>query len=255
MTGFFHISRNQLKKALDAMGAKRSNNITKKTQAVLIGERNVGPKKLDEINTLIHNGYNIARITGDTQLDRLLYDTSLTAKDFSIPEPAKKELNFTLKHYQEHRYELTYPINSIANNELYFPNCFAGNLQLLCQICGNLGAFGNWDLNPQVTHVVLPLATVAALQKREKNDVIKEYEAYYNQTRTVTFDASFVTEHDILKFARERIVRQNDDVTKKLYVDYLISAGIDPEKDYKFGLGVARRNFVKEQQEEENQQS
>ena len=246
ITGFFHISRSQLRKALDAMGATRSNTVTKKTQAVLIGERNVGPKKLQEITNLIHNGYNIARITGDEQLDSLLYDTSLSAKDFAIHEPAKKELNFTLNHYLKHKYALSYPNNSIANKELYFPDHFGGDMQLLCQICGNLGAFGNWDLNPQVTHVVLPLSTVAILQNRGKDDVIREYEEFYNRSLAVTFDASFVTEHDILKFVRERIVRQNDEVTARLYVAYLQSAGIDPENDYKFGLAVARRNYAKE---------
>ena len=246
VTGFFHIARKQLQKALDSMGAKRSNNITKKTQVVLIGERNVGPKKLNDITTLIHNGYNIARITGDEQLDRVLYDSSLTATDFAIPEAAKKELNFTLAHFRKYKHSLIYPQNSIACAELYFPDHFAGDTQLLYQICGNLGAFGNWDLNPQITHVVLPLETVAKLQKNEKDCVIREYEEWYNHSRAVTFSAQFVTEHDILKFARERIVRNGDDVTERLYAAYLNSLGIDAENDYKYGLAVARRNYKKE---------
>ena len=247
ITGFFHISRNQLRQALDAMGAKRSNTITKKTQVVLIGERNVGPKKLEDLTNLIHNGYNIARITGDELLDKLLYDTTANTKVFAIPEPAKKELNFTLNHYQKNKYPLIYPNNSIAGAELYFPDHFSGDVRILGQICGNLGAFGNWDLNTDVTHVVLPLSTVAILQQRGKDEVVREYEEYYNKSRAVTFDACFITEHDILKFVRERIVRQNDEVTGKLYKEYLTSAGIDAEADYKFGLAVARRNYEKEQ--------
>ncbi len=246
VTGFFHIARRQLLKALDAMGAKRNNSITKKTQVVLIGERNVGPKKLNDITTLIHNGYNIARITGDEQLNRVLYESSLTAADFAIPEAAKKELNFTLGHFRKHKHNLVYPQNNIASVELYFPKHFASDAQLLYQICGNLGAFGNWDLNPQVTHVVLPLDTVAKLQKNEKDCVIREYEEWYNNSRAVTFSAQFVTEHDILKFARERIVRNGDEITGKLYTAYLTSLSIDPENDYKFGLAVARRNYEKE---------
>lgn len=246
MTVFFHISRSQLRKALDAMGVKRSNTITKNTQVVLIGERNVGPKKLSDLNTLIHNGYNIARITGDEQLDRILYDTTVTAQEFSIPEPAKKELNFTLSHFRKHKHILTFPINSIAGAELYFPSHFAGDARLFYQICGNLGAFGNWELNAQVTHIVLPLSTVASLQQNQKDEVIREYEEWYNKSRAVTFSALFVTEHDILKFVRERIVQHGDEVTALLYKAYLESFGIDPENDFKYGLAVARRNYAKE---------
>ena len=174
VTGFFHIGRKQILKALEAMGAKRGNQISKKTQAVLIGERNVGTKKLSDITTLIHNGYNIARITGDVQLDKVLYDRSLSAADFLIPEVAKKELNFTVSHFRKHKQSLTFPVNSIAGAELYFPQHFDGNASLFYQICGNLGAFGNWELNPQVTHVVLPLSTVSKLQHNQKDDVILE---------------------------------------------------------------------------------
>ena len=246
ITGFFHIARRQLFKALDAMGAKRGNTITKKTQVVLIGERNVGPKKLEDLSTLIHNGYNIARITGDEQLDRLLYDKSVTAKDFSIPEPAKKELNFTLSHFRKNKHLLTFPENSIAGAELFFPRQIEGNASLFHQICGNLGSFGNWELSPQVTHVVLPLNTVAKLQQNEKDEVIREYEEWYNKSKAVTFSAKFITQHDILKFVRERIVKHDDEVTAQLYVAYLKSIGIDPENDFKFGLEVARKNYMKE---------
>ena len=138
VTGFFHVSRRQLLKALDAIGAKRCSTITKKTQVVLIGERNAGPKKLEDLTNLIHNGYNIARITGDEQLNQVLYDSSLTASDFAIPEPAKKELNFTLAHFRKHKHSLTYPINSIAGAELYFPPNIAGNASLFYQICGKI---------------------------------------------------------------------------------------------------------------------
>lgn len=247
VTGYFHIGRKQLLKALDAMGAKRGNQISKKTQAVLIGERNVGTKKLSDITNLIHNGYNIARITGDAQLDKILYDPSLTAEDFSIPEVSKKELNFTVSHFRKHKHNLIFPVNSIAGAELFFPKQFDGNASLFYQICGNLGAFGNWELTPQVTHIVLPLSTVSKLQQNEKDDVIREYEKWYNKSRSVTFSARFITVHDILKFVRERIIRHNDIITGKLYKAYLTSLSIDPENDYKYGLAIVRREFTKEQ--------
>lgn len=247
LTGFFHIARKQLREALKKMGASLKQSVTKNVQVVLIGERNAGTSKLADLQTLIHNGYNIARINGDLNLDRLLYDTSLTPADFVVPQVARKELNFTVKHFRNHHHELTYPSNTIAGRELFFPSKgFMGRLDCFCQICGNLGAFGNWDYNPQVNLIVLPNSSVDALQHGEKDGVILEFEEYYNSQRSVTFDADFITERDILKFARERIIRCNDDVTGNLYTVYLQSAGIDSENDFKYGLATARKKYENE---------
>lgn len=248
LTGFFHVARKQLREALKLMGASIKQSVTKNVQVVLIGERNAGTSKLTDLQTLIHNGYNIARISGDADLDRLLYDASLTPTDFTVPPAARKELNFTVKHFREHHHDLSYPLNTIAGRELYFPSTgFMGRLDCFCQICGNLGAFGNWDYNPQVNLVVLPNSSVDALQNGEKDDVILSFETYYNSQRSVTFDAEFITERDILKFARERIVRCDDTVTGNLYATYLLSAGIDPEKDFKYGLIAARKKYEREE--------
>lgn len=247
LTGFFHIARKQLREALKAMGANIKPSVTKNVQAVLLGERNIGKAKAEDLKTLIHNGYNIARISGDIDLDRLLYDASLTPADFSVPPVAQKDLNFTVGHFRKNHHKLAYPVNSIASRELYFPPTgFMGRQDLFCQICGNLGSFGNWEYNQQVNLVVLPNTSVEALQRNEKDDVIRAFEAYYNSQRAVTFDTEFITERDILKFVRERIVRCDDDVMGHLYTLYLQSAGIDPEKDFKYGLIVARDAFMKE---------
>lgn len=249
LTGYFHIRRSDLREALKHMGASLKQTVTKNVQAVLIGERNAGPAKLDALQTLIHNGYNIAQISGDDNLDRLLYDCSLTPSSFAIPQSAKKDLNFTIAHFRRHHHRLEYPVNSIASKELYFPpSGFMGRNDLFCQMCGNLGSFGNWDYNPQVNIVVLPNASVEALQRGEKDEVIRAFEAYYNSQRSVTFSAEFITERDILKFVRKRIVRCSDDVTGQLYALYLQSAAIDPETDFKYGLKVARDDYEKELQ-------
>ena len=252
LTGFFHIARRQLRDALKQMGAKLTNSVTKNVQLVLIGERNAGTSKLNDLQTLIHNGYNIARISGDIDLDRFLYDRSLTPKDFAIPEPGRKDLNFTIQHFRKHHHELTFPKNSIAGRELYFPpNGFMGRLDLFAQMCGNIGAFGNWDYDPQVNLVVLPNSSIDKLQNHEKDEVILAFENYYNSQRCVTFDVNFITERDILKFLRERIIRHKDDVTGELYRLYLLSAGIDPEKDFKYGFEVAKKQVTKEKSQYE----
>ena len=251
LTGFFHIGRKQLREALKRMGASLKQSVTKNIQVVFIGERNAGTNKLADLQMLIHNGYNIARIIGDENLDRLLYDTSLTPDDFAVPHTARKDLNFTIKHFRKHHHDLTYPLNTIAGRELYFPSSgFMGCQDCFCQICGNLGAFGNWDYNSQVNIIVLPNSSVDALQRGEKDENILDFEKFYNSQRSVIFDAVFITERDILKFARERIVHCGDTVTGNLYTAYLQSAGIDSEKDFKYGLIAARKKYESEQEQD-----
>jgi len=243
LTGFFHISRKQLREALKAMGAILKSGVTKNVQVVLVGEKNVGPNKIRDLETLIHNGYNIARIEGDVNLDRLLYDKTLTPEDFSVPAVANKNLNFTINHFRKHHHKFVFPKNSIATKELFVPQTgFMGELPALRQMFGNLGAYANHDYFPQINIVVLPNSSIEALQRGEKDGVIREFENYYNSQNSVTFNADFITERDFLKFVRERIVYNGDMATGKLYIRYLHSAGIDSEKDFKYGLEVVRRS-------------
>lgn len=246
VTGFFHIGRKDLLAALEAKGAKVTSSVAKTTAALLIGNRNVGLPKLAAMEKLMYNGFVIPLIVDDDDLDELLYGN---ARLFHIGENSKprKKLNFTVKHFRDNHLKLAYPVNTISNRELYFPPTgLMGRMDCFCQICGNLGAFGNWEYYSDVNLVVLPNSSVETLQRGEKDDVIRDFENYYNSQRSVVFDAEFITERDILKFARERIIRCDDVVTADLYVKYLESAGIDPENDFKYGIATARKEYEKE---------
>ena len=241
ITGSFHIARKDIKAALERMGAKESSAVSKGTAAILIGERNVGLPKLAALDKLHHNGFIVPRIVGDADLDRFLYGG---AGEFHVgqSEVPIKQLSMTAGHFRKHRHVLRYPQNTIAGRELYFPPTgLMGRMDCFCQICGNLGAFGNWEYCSDVNLVVLPDSSVAALEGGGKDDVIRGFEDYYNSQRSVVFDAEFITEHDILAFALERIVQCDDTVMASLYTSYLESAGLDPETDERYGL-ARRRN-------------
>lgn len=247
LTGFFHIGRKSLREALTKMGAHIASSVTKKVQVVLEGERNAGVSKLDKLHTLIYNGYNISHIKGDVELDRILYDTSLTPADFSVPEAAKKDLNFNVSHYRKNHHALIFPANSIYGRELFLPSIgLMGRHDLLSQMLGNLGVYANSDYSININLIVFPETTVNILQHGEKDGVVRAFEEYYNSQRSVTFKAEFIGERDILKYIRERIVRCQDMPLKLLYCEYLQSAGIDPEKDFKYGLAVVRKEYEKE---------
>ena len=73
VTGMFRYPRRDVENAVDAMGAKRVPKPNKKTDAVILGTRNVGFTKLCAIEELQDAGQRMALIVGNDDLDALLY--------------------------------------------------------------------------------------------------------------------------------------------------------------------------------------
>ena len=73
VTGMFRVNRKDVEKALEVMGAKKTATISSKTDAVIVGTRNVGPNKLLALEEQELKGNHIARIVGDDDLETLLY--------------------------------------------------------------------------------------------------------------------------------------------------------------------------------------
>lgn len=72
ITGAFHISRKEIERALEAMGAT-TDGITKSTDVLLVGNRNVGLPKLAKREKQTDKGRKVAMVVGDTDLDAFLY--------------------------------------------------------------------------------------------------------------------------------------------------------------------------------------
>lgn len=73
VTGAFAISRKEIERAIEAMGAKKVPNVTKNTEAIIIGTENVGCNKLVALEEQEAKGHHIRRIVGDADLEALLY--------------------------------------------------------------------------------------------------------------------------------------------------------------------------------------
>lgn len=73
VTGMFCFNREIIKQAIEAMGAKLVPMPTRNTDAVIIGTRNVGFKKLCAIEEQCAKGHKMAIIVGNTDLEALLY--------------------------------------------------------------------------------------------------------------------------------------------------------------------------------------
>lgn len=73
LTGLFKIKRDDIKNALDVMGAKRTSSISGKTDIIILGMHNVGYTKVIDLEQQEAKGHHIFRIVGDTDLEALLY--------------------------------------------------------------------------------------------------------------------------------------------------------------------------------------
>jgi DNA polymerase-3 subunit epsilon len=72
-TGVFNVKRDDIKKALDAMGAKHPSSISGKTYAVIFGTKNISFNKLCDIEEQEEKGHHIFRIVGNEDLEEFLY--------------------------------------------------------------------------------------------------------------------------------------------------------------------------------------
>lgn len=219
-TGDFSINTRVLIKNLKAWGADLNNTISKATNLVLIGN-NPNPQKIDKLETLLHDGFHIRKIYQD-DLDKIF-----RGEDWELYTTEKeniKALDFTFEHFNQHHFQFNEGVrNKIAGKELYFCEGFRKDKVAIQQITGNLAAWGNFSLSPQIQVFVLSNKTVKMLQNGEKDDNIRMIENYYNQNKTEKFDFSFMTEDDILNFAKLWCTTYNDKVLYSLYERYMSS--------------------------------
>lgn len=219
-TGRFTIDNRKLSKLLQQWGAEVNNSITKTTKIVLVGQ-SPNPEKMQKIETLLHDGFHILQLSQD-DLDVILRGENW--EQYKTSDEVVKDLDFTIEHFNQHHYTFNEGIrNKIAGKELYFCEGFRKEKTAIQQITGNLAAWGNFVLSPQIQIFVLSNSTVEKLQRGEKDESIIMIERFYNQNKTEKFDFSFMTEDDILNFARLWIDTYKDQVLDALYERYINS--------------------------------
>ena len=218
ITGTFSIvSRKELGALLKKkLGADVDSNITKRTSFVFIG-KDPGWEKLPKLDKLIHDGYNI----------RKLYEADVQAildgdwEGYHMEGEMKKNLDFTYEHFMQHRVRFIGRQNVIARKELYIGKGLSGNRDCFAQITGNLGACGDNAIYPETNLCVLSDSTLEKLQLGEKDETILYIQDYYNSGRSTTFELSFISEGDILRFVKERVESVGDESTGYYYNRYM----------------------------------
>lgn len=215
ITGLFTQERGNLARILKSMGADINTTITKKTNFVLIGD-DPGPKKIEKVDKLIHDGYNIYKLY-QSDIDSIL---SGNWEDYRAEKKTVKELDFTIDHFKNNHIEFKDDYNVIYGKELYYGKAFSGNFDLFNQITGNLGASGDNEISSNTNICVLSNSTIEKLINGEKDETIQYIQDIYNGTKAKVFDFQFISENDILDFCKMRCAKFEDDATIELYNKY-----------------------------------
>ena len=173
------------------------------------------------MDTLLHDGFTIRRLS-QTDLDCIFQGENW--EDYSTSDEVIKDLDFTLDHFNQHHYTFDEGTrNKIAGKELYFCEGFRDDKYAISQIAGNLAAWCNHMLSSQIQIFVLSNSTIEKLKQGIKDENILMIQNYYNRNKADKFDFSFITEDDILNFAKLWIETFDDHVLNYLLQRYLQS--------------------------------
>lgn len=218
ITGEFSMPRMLIADKLKKMGADIDTSITKKTNYVLIGF-DAGPAKMAKVDKLIHDGYNIKKIYENELME--IFDGKWNS--YYADKEVKKELDFTIDHYNNHHLLFENDKNIIASKNLYFGDCFSGKLDLIRQIAGNLGAFCDSLIYPETHICVLSSSTLKSLENGVKDDTIKYIQDYYNSNKSIVFNFKFISEDEFMRYCKQRCDIYKDDITLALYNKYVLN--------------------------------
>lgn len=217
ITGDFCLERKELAARLKQMGADINTTISKKTHFVLVGE-NPGPSKMEKLEKLIHDGFNIRKIYQDDLLSILNGE----GESFVVSKEVVKDLDLTYNHFESHHFDLSK--QSLSGKEIFVDRNITSGRLFLKQMLGNLGAYANEELFPETNICLLSDDTIESLLKGTKNDTIKFIQDTYNKEKSVTFDFNFMGLSELLETCKKRCDNCHDELTLSLYEQFMEEA-------------------------------
>lgn len=203
VTGDFSISRKEIVQYLKIMGADVNTSISKNTNYVAIGD-NPGPVKINTLNNLIVNGYDLIKLNENDlfSIFRGNYKGPIAEK------LTKKSIKISLKHICNfpNKFEIELDIlNLFARKEFFVGNKFKGNKNYLYQMIGFLGANINTELDNTIDIILISDNSVMNLKSEVIDETISNIEAYYNSGKSISFNFKFLTESDFIRYYKHRV--------------------------------------------------
>lgn len=216
ITGEFDFSRSSLKKQLEKMGAKVMSSVSKKLHYVIVG-REPGLSKIEELSKLDHNGFKIRQLSEEEvlQIFRGQWD------GYAIDGDTKKELDFSIDHYEQHHKDLDGLVNRISTKNIYVGKDLSGDRRHFAQIIGNLGGYADNDIYNDTHICLLSDSSIKKLRGGIKDETVLYIEQRYNTSKAITYDWDLLSEGDILAFCKRFCDAYDAEETLELYEKYI----------------------------------
>ena len=216
VTGTFERDRRAITKQLEKMGAKVISNVSKNLHYVVIGEE-PGPSKMEELKKLEHNGYKIRQLTEGDVLQ--IFDGRWDG--YAIDGDTKKELDFSLEHFDKHHKDLEGMVNRISTKNIYVGKDLSGERRYFAQIIGNLGGYADNDIYSDTHICLLSDSSIEKLRSGVKDETVMYIEQQYNSSKAITYDWDLLSESDVLDFYKRFCDAYGAEETLELYEKYM----------------------------------
>lgn len=215
VTGEFDCGRKALTKHLEKMGAKVMTCVSKKLHYAIVGKE-PGPLKMEELGKLEHNGFKIRQLCEEEvlQIFKGQWD------GYAIDGDTKKELDFSIEHYEQHHKSLDGLVNRISTKNIYVGKDLAGDRRHFAQMIGNLGGYADNDIYSDTHICLLSNNSIEKLRGGIKDETVLYIEQQYNTSKAITYDWDLLSEGDILDFCKRFCDAYGAEETLDLYEKY-----------------------------------
>lgn len=214
---------------------KSSDNLTRDTQILVVG-KDVKQEVWNRLLMYEHDGWHPLRINEED----LLSIFSGNYDGFETPTHAKKSIHLDISYYNwtplyldltdedcKGGIRLSSPLvygdkNPIYGLEIYVPEIPGVDMNTFRQIIGNFGGYANTEFYDDTRVVLLPDESLRHLQEGISDKVLNHIENAYNNSSALQFNVQFTSESEFINWAKDRVAKIGDNVTKKLLDNYLL---------------------------------
>ena len=237
IAGFGKLEKKQLKERVEELGGIVVNIVSKNVSYVFIGEKPI-KNTIEEISKLRYNGYSIP-ILGKDEIGLLLNDSTKDLDKYINDTAGIKNLDFTMEHYQKNKMKM-YPngeisipsinkeegvrkefFNPFSMKSFYYKGEDLKEFFYLSQLIGNLGGCLEKEISTDTQVYILSDSTLKKLERVEKDDTILYIQNSYNNSKSVTFDLTFISLSEVLAFIGLFIDKFREKSTIELYEKYV----------------------------------
>lgn len=237
IVGFGKLEKKQLKERIEELDGIVVTTVSKNVSYVLIGEK-LNKNTIEEISKLRYNGYSIPILEKD-EIELLLSDSIKNLDKYSNDTAGIKNLDFTMEHFQKNKMKM-YPNGEISipniNKEegvrkeffnpfsmkyFYYKGEDSKEFFYLSQLIGNLGGCLEKEITTDTQVYILSDSTLKKLECGEKDDTILYIQNSYNNSKSVTFDLTFMSLSEVLTFICLFIDKFRENSTIELYEKYV----------------------------------